>query len=165
MLSHTLLLEACLLSTIVYRISVLLRAIVAEVPVGTTLGLFWLLCALISGRCLRSPGAVFPALADGGMPAEAVRRSGAALAYGRWAIQTLVSVWQQVVQREGRWQAARDAGFRLVVCDLVGFFRPRLCGCVGTHDHSGADTALLYCCGCCFLKSPCQRGRCGKKRR
>lgn len=130
------------MSTIVYRISVLLSAILAEVPVGTNLGLFWLLWALISGRFLLSRGAVFPALADGGMPAEAVRRSGAALAYGCWAIQTLVQAWQRVVQREGRWQAASYEGFRPVACDLVGFFRPRLSGCVGKHYHSGADKAL-----------------------
>ena len=56
------------MSTIVYRISVLLSAILAAVPVGTNLGLFWLLWALISGRFLLSRGAVFPALADGGIP-------------------------------------------------------------------------------------------------
>ena len=111
------------MSTIVYRISVLLGAILADVPVGTNLGLFWLLWALISGRFLLSRGAVFPALADGGLPADAVRRSGAALAYGRWAIQPLVRAWHQVVQQEGRWRAHRYEGFRPVACDLVGFFR------------------------------------------
>jgi hypothetical protein len=130
------------MSTIVYRISVLLGAIVADVPVGTNLGLFWLLWALISGRFLLSRGAVFPALADGGLPADAVRRSGAALAYGRWAIQTLVRAWHQVVQQEGRWHAHSYEGFRPVACDLVGFFRPRLSGCLGKHYQSGADKAL-----------------------
>lgn len=71
-----------------------------------------------------------------------MRRSGAALAYGRWAIQSLVKVWQQVVQQEGRWRAHRYEGFRPVGCDLVGFFRPHLRGCVGKHYHSGADKAL-----------------------
>src|SRR5881409_2499165 len=130
------------MSTIVYRISVLLGVILADVPVGTNLGLFWLLWALISGRFLLSRGAVFPALADGGLPADAVRRSGAALTYGRWAIQTLVRAWHQVVQQEGRWHAHRYEGFRPVVCDLVGFFRPRLSGCLGKHYQSGADKAL-----------------------
>jgi hypothetical protein len=130
------------MSTIVYRIAVLLGAILADVPVGTNLGLFWLLWALLSGRFLVSRGAVFPALADGGLPADAVRRSGAALAYGRWAIQTLVSAWQQIVQQEGQWHAHRYEGFRPVACDLVGFFRPRLRGCVGKHYQSGADKAL-----------------------
>src|SRR6266702_1672057 len=130
------------MSTIVYRISVLLGLILAEVPVGTNLGLFWLLWALLSGRFLLSRGAVFPALADGGLPADAVRRSGAALAYGRWAIQTLVRAWHQVVEQEGRWQAHGYEGFRPVACDLVGFFRPRLSGCLGKHYQSGADKAL-----------------------
>src|SRR6266705_3833460 len=130
------------MSTIVYRISVLLGAILADVPIGTNLGLFWLLWALISGRFLLSRGAVFPALADGGLPADAVRRSGAALAYGRWAIQPLVNAWQQLVQQEGRWHAHRYEGFRPVACDLVGFFRPRLSDCLGKHSPSGADKAL-----------------------
>lgn len=130
------------MSMIVYRISVLLGAILADVPVGTNLGLFWLLWALVSGRFLLSRGAVFPALADRGLSAAAVRRSGAALAYGRWAIQPLVRAWQQVVQQEGRWRAHSYEGFRPVACDLVGFFRPRLSDCVGKHYHSGADKAL-----------------------
>jgi hypothetical protein len=130
------------MSTIVYRISVLLGAILIDVPVGTNLGLFWLLWALLSGRFLLSRGAVFPALADGGLPADAVRRSGAALAYGRWAIQPLVRAWQQVVQQEGQWHAHRYEGFRPVACDLVGFFRPHLSGCVGKHYRSRADKAL-----------------------
>jgi len=121
------------MSTIVYRISVLLGVILAEVPVGTNLGLFWLLWALISGRFLLSRGAVFPALADLGLPADAVRRSGAALAYGRWVIETLVRAWYQVVQQEDRWHAHGYEGFRPVACDLVGFFRPRLSGCLGKH--------------------------------
>ena len=130
------------MSTIVYRISVLLGAILTDVPVGTNLGLFWLLWALISGRFLLSRGAVFPALADGGLPADAVRRSGAALAYGRWAIEPLVRAWQHMVQQEGRWHAHGYEGFRPVACDLVGFFRPRLSGCVGKHYQSEADKAL-----------------------
>jgi hypothetical protein len=71
-----------------------------------------------------------------------VRRSGAALAYGRWAVQPLVRAWQQVVEQEGRWRAHRYEGFRPVACDLVGFFRPHLSGCVGKHYQSGAAKAL-----------------------
>ena len=130
------------MSTIVYRISVLLGVLLAEVPVGTNLGLFWLFWTLLSGRFLLSRGAVFPALADGGLSADAVRRAGAALAYGRWTIQPLVMAWQQVVQQEDRWHAHRDEEFCPVACDLVGFFRPRLSGCLGKHDQSGADKAL-----------------------
>jgi len=130
------------MSTIVYRISVLLGAIWADVPIGTHLGLFWLLWSLISGRLLLSRGAVFPALADGGLAADAVRRSGAALAYGRWAIQLLGRAWHQVGQQEGRWPAHGYEGFRPVACDLVGFFRPQLSDCLSQHYQSGADKAL-----------------------
>lgn len=130
------------MSTIVDRLSVLLGAILADVPVGTHLGWFWLLWARLSGRFLLSRGAVFPALADGGLPADAVRRSGAALAEGRWAIQTLVRAWHQVVEQEGRWQAHGSDGCRPVAWDVVGGFRPRRSGGLGQHEQSGADKAL-----------------------
>src|SRR5262249_26365259 len=130
------------MSTIVYRISVLLGAILADVPVGTNLGLFWLLWALISGRFLLSRGAVFPALADGGLPADAVRRSGAALAYGRWAIPTIVRARQKMVQQEGRWHDHRYGGFLRGPEDIVGFFGPHYSVCVSKHYQSGADKAL-----------------------
>jgi len=128
--------------TIVYRISVLLGVILTEVPVGTNLALFWLLWALISGRFLLSRGAVFPALADLGLPADAVRRSGAALTYGCWTVQALLEAWHTRVQQEGRWHAHAYEGFRPVACDLVGFFRPHLHGCREKHYQSGADKAL-----------------------
>ena len=89
------------MSLIVYRKSVLLGALVAEGPVGTNLALFGLLWALISGRFLLSRGAVFQALADLGLPADAVRRSSAALTYGRWTVQSLLDAWNQRVQQEG----------------------------------------------------------------
>src|SRR5919204_4500834 len=121
------------MSTLVYRLAVVLGVLLAAVPGGTHLGLFWLLWARLSGRCRLSRGAVFPALADGGLPADAVRRYGAARAYGRWALEPRVRAWPQVVQQDGRWPAQRDAGCRPVAWDLVGLCRPPLRGCVGKH--------------------------------
>ena len=103
-------------------------------------GVVWRRWALISGRCLLSRGAVFPAPADGGLPAQAVRRSGAALAHGHWAIQPLIQAWHQVVQQEGDWQA-HGRRFSPVACDLVGFFR-RGQRVLRKHDQSEADKAL-----------------------
>jgi hypothetical protein len=131
------------MSTLVYRISVLLEAIGVDVPVGTHLGRFWRLWALLSGRFLRRRGAVFPALADEGLSAEAVRRSRAALASGRWAMEALGRAWHRLGEQADQWPAHRYAGGRPVACDLVGFFRPGLRGCVGKPYHSGADTARL----------------------
>ena len=67
------------MSEIVYRICALLGRILADVPVGTNLGLFALFFALLSGRFLPARGAVFTALADLGLSEEAVRRAAAAL--------------------------------------------------------------------------------------
>src|SRR5262245_14680150 len=129
------------MSSIVYRISVVVGGLLAEVPVGTNLALFWLLWALISGRLLLSRGAVLPALAALGLPADAVRRSSAALTYGCWIIQALLRAWHNKVRQEGRWHAHTYEGFRPVVCDVVGFFRPQLRGCMGKHYQSGANKA------------------------
>ena len=66
------------MSPLVYRIGLLLQQLLVQVPVGTNLALYYLLWSLASGRFLLSRGALFPALADLGLPPEAVRRSGAA---------------------------------------------------------------------------------------
>lgn len=79
-----------------------------------------------------------------GLPADAVRRSGAALAYGCWTVRPLLRAWQHRVHQEGRWHAHRYEGFCPVACGVVGFFRPRLQGCL---------TASITSLG---LTKPCQ---------
>jgi hypothetical protein len=130
------------MSPIVSRISVLLGGLLAEVPVGTKLALCWLLWALLAGRFWLRRGAVCPALADLGLPADAVRRSSAALTDGRWPVQARLGSWQHRGQQEGRGPAQVYEGFRPVVCNGVGGFRPQLGGWGGTHDQSGAKDAL-----------------------
>jgi len=53
------------MSTIVYRISVLLSAILANVPVGTNLGLFWLLLCQQQCQALSHRQRPDPAVAEG----------------------------------------------------------------------------------------------------
>ena len=130
------------MSAIVYRISSVLCQVLARVPKGTNLGLLHLLFALVSGRFLSARGAVFPALAALGLPNAAVRRSEAALAYGRFACADLLPTWQQVVCQEGEWKAVAHEGIRPVPCDLTAFFRPHLAGLAGKHYQSGAGKAL-----------------------
>jgi hypothetical protein len=72
------------MSDICYEIVALLCPILTSVPVETNLGLVHLFWALLSGRFLTYRGAIFPSLADLGLPEEAVRRSEAALAQGQW---------------------------------------------------------------------------------
>lgn len=130
------------MSSILYRINGFLSHVVACVPVGTNLGLFHLLWMLLSGRLLQSRGAVIPGLADFGLSAAAVRRAWAALAYGRWRTAQLLAAWQRVIQDDGHWHAHRHGGYRPVACDLVGFWRPRLQGCVTKHYCAQAGKAL-----------------------
>src|SRR6266487_314208 len=92
---NTLLTEGThLMSSILYRINNVLSCVVADVPLGTNLGLFHLLWTLLSGRLLQSRDAVIPALAEFGLGAAAVRRAWAALAYGRWGTAQLLAAWQ-----------------------------------------------------------------------
>jgi hypothetical protein len=130
------------MSEIVYRICALLGQVLQPVPVGTNLGLFALLWALLSGRFLLSRGAVFPALSDLGLTPEAVRRSGAALGYGRFVPGELWEAWHKQVQQEGSFTAHQYEGYSPVACDLTGFFRPRLAGCTSKHYRAEAGKAL-----------------------
>jgi len=130
------------MSSILYRINHFLSCVVADVPLGTNLGLFHLLWTLLSGRLLQRRGAVIPALADFGRGAAAVRRAWAALAYGRWSIAPLLAAWQRVVRDDSQWQAHRHGGYCPVACDLVGFWRPRLQGGPTKHYCAQAGKAL-----------------------
>jgi hypothetical protein len=130
------------MSATVYRISTMLSSVLQEVPVGTNLALFHLLWTLLSGRLLTSRGAVVPALADFGLPAPAVRRAWAALAYGDWECHALLARWHALVLAAGQWQPRCHGGYRPVAADLVGFFRPRLRDCPSTHYSSQAGKAL-----------------------
>ena len=130
------------MSSIIYRINSVLSRLVADIPIGTNLGLFHLLWMLLSGRLLWSRGAVIPGLADLGLAEDAVRRCWAALAYGKWHAPQLLKAWEQLVEEEASFQAHQYGSYRPVACDLVGFFRPRLRGCATKHYSSPAGKAL-----------------------
>jgi len=130
------------MSSIVYRIQTLLAKILAQVPVGTNLGLCHLFLTILSGRLLTSRGALFPALTDFGLEPQALRRAEAALCYGHFQTDTLVANWQNAVLEEGRFQPHQFEKVQPVACDLIGFFRPQLQAALGKHYHALADKAL-----------------------
>lgn len=130
------------MSSIVYRIQEFLSRVVEGVGVGTNLNLVYLLWMMMSGRMLESRGAVIPGLSAFGLPADAVRRSEAALAYGDWKIERLVENFRKQMEEERRWEAHTHGGFRPVAADLVGFYRPKLKGCATKHYSSAAGKAL-----------------------
>ena len=130
------------MSAIVYRIQILLEKILKDVYVGTNLGLSHLFLTFLSGRLLTSRGALFPALADFGLDAQAVRRAQAALCYGHFPGDTLVTNWKQAVVEEGHFLPHEVERVQPVACDMIGFFRPQLQAPLGKHYQSQADKAL-----------------------
>jgi hypothetical protein len=49
---------------------------------------------------------------------------------------------RQQIQREKHWQQRNIAGYHPLVIDWVGFFRPRLFGCLSKHYDSRAGYSL-----------------------
>jgi hypothetical protein len=127
---------------LVYRITEVLSAIVLDLPLGTNLGLFYILWTLLSGRLLPSRGALIPALAATGLAPAVVRRAWAAFAAGAWDVSQLMAALQALVRQEGRWHARHCGGYRVVAVDTTGFFRPRLKDCATKHYLSQAGEAL-----------------------
>lgn len=129
------------MSPIVYRITTLLYSVVCSLPIGTNQGVFLLLWTFLAGHLLATRGAIIPALDAFGLPEEGVRRSWASLTYGCWKIQSLLDAWRKLVLAEGHWQPHRYGGYRVVACDLIGFFRPKLQHCATKHYDSLAGKA------------------------
>src|SRR5258706_9486726 len=130
------------MSALVYRITEVLSAIVLDLPVGTNLGMFYILWTLLSGRLLPSRGALIPALAATGLEPAVVRRAWAAFASGAWDVSQLIAALQALVRQEGRWHAQHCGGYRVVAVDTTAFFRPRLKDCATKHYLSQAGEAL-----------------------
>lgn len=130
------------MSAPVYRIHQLLSCLLEGVRVGTNRNLFLLLWTLMSGRFLSSRGGVFPALADFGLPEEAVRRAEATLNTGHWEIGLLLTNFERQIAEEGVFQAHRYGGYTPVAGDFTGFYRPCLSGCPTKHYCAEAGQAL-----------------------
>jgi hypothetical protein len=126
----------------VYRVIVVLCAVVCGSPIGTNLGLLHLLWMLVSGRLLGTRGAVIPGLSATGLSEPAVRRAWAALGQGNWTSGGLLTRWRRHVEQAGVWQAHEYEGCRPVAVDVTGFWRPRLQGCATSHYHGPAGKAL-----------------------
>ncbi|MCP4360167.1 MAG: hypothetical protein GY796_19340 [Chloroflexi bacterium] len=104
----------------------LLEEVVNEVPVGTNLGLIYLMWAMMSGAFLKSRGAIFTALLALSLTDQQIRRSWSALRYGVWNIDELIAKWNGLVVREGKWKTHSYEGYTPIAGDLIIFWRPRL---------------------------------------
>jgi hypothetical protein len=116
--------------------------VVQVVPVGTNVGLVQMMWAMCNGSFLKSRGAVHGALAASEFKEEEIRRSWAALAYGSWRIEELLTSWGQQVASSNQWRVRRYEGYRVKSVDMTAFWRPRLVGEVSKQYHSVAQKAL-----------------------
>lgn len=118
--------------------------LVACLPIGTSLGIVHLLWAVLSGGLLPSRGAVFPALSQTGFSGTPARQAEAALRVGKWSVSRLLVRFGWLVHRERHAKPVviGRLGYRPLLIDWVGFYRPRLHDCEGKHYSSEAGKSL-----------------------
>jgi hypothetical protein len=116
--------------------------ILQDVPIGTNLGIARLMWSMVNGSFLRSRGAVHSGLSENGLERQAIQESWAALRYGRWQINELLSNWQNYVTGQQNWQAQRYERYRVKSVDITAFWRPHLSGQVSEHYHALAQRTL-----------------------
>lgn len=116
--------------------------IVQVVPIGTNISLVRMLWAMVNGSFLSSRGAIHSALLASGFGDNEIRRSWAAMRYGSWSIDELLSCWQMHVAATNEWRVRRYGGYRVKSVDITGFFRARLQGQVSKHYDGLAHHAL-----------------------
>lgn len=119
-----------------------LELIVQGVPIGTNLGLLYILWAMLNGSFLSSRGAVFPALQESGFNEGQMRRSWSAMRKGSWTIEKLIAVFRSHVLSEEKWVEHRYEGYRPLSVDWTAFWRPQLKGWAGRMYHGLARRAL-----------------------
>lgn len=119
-----------------------LQVVLQGVPVGTNLALFQLLWSMLNGSFLISRGAIFPAMKASGFDNKEIRRSWAAMRYGIWRIDDLITAWRSYIQSQGDWQSREYEGYRPIAADITTFWRFHLKGMVGKY-FNGLGNKLL----------------------
>ena len=111
------------------------------VTVGTNIALLHLLWSMLNGSFLLGRGAIFPSLQLSGFSEDESRRSWAAMRYGVWRIDELVSSWRDYVQDEKKWKPNSYEGYRPIAIDNTIFWRPKLKGWAGKYFNGIANRA------------------------
>lgn len=119
-----------------------MEELVKNLPIGTNLGLYNFIWMLLRGELLASRGAVFPALSALGLEKDEVRRSWAAMRYGKWDPKTLFTTWRKHVKSEEKWTPVAYGGYKVKAIDLTAYWRLRLQIAQSKHYDSNAGKAL-----------------------
>ena len=130
------------MSSILYRINSVLSRMVAGVPIGTNLGLFYLLWMLLSGRLLQSRGPSSQVSPNSGWLRRPFGAAGPLWRMASGKPSSCCGPGSNSSGRRASFHAHQYGHYRPVACDLVGFFRPRLQDCPTKHYSSPAGKAL-----------------------
>jgi hypothetical protein len=115
---------------------------VHTLPVGTNLGLLYLLYMMVCGSLLVSRGTIIPGLHHLRFSDRAIRRAWQALRRGGWTIGQMLTNWEATVIKERRWQVRYHGGYCALPVDTTGFWHPRLKNCPTKHYDHQAGKAL-----------------------
>lgn len=128
--------------SVVYQTALLICQLCRTLPIGTNLGIVYLLWAIITGKLLNSRGSLFPALLDAGFTDRQARQSEASLREGRFEIDRIIQEHNKFIKLHNKAEIITINGHTPLLLDWVGFYRPNLKGCTTKHFQSTAGKAL-----------------------
>ena len=126
----------------VYQTALLICQLCHTLPIGTNLGIVYLLWTIITGKLLNSRGSLFPALKEAGFTDKQARQSEASLREGKFNIDRLVYEHNKIIKSHDKSKQISINGHTPLLLDWVGFYRPDLKGCTSKHFQSAAGKAL-----------------------
>ena len=126
----------------VYQTALLICQLCHTLPIGTNLGIVYLLWTIITGKLLNSRGSLFPALKEAGFTDKQARQSEASLREGKYKIEKLLDENRKIIKRHNKSTPISINGHTPLLLDWVGFYRPNLKGCTSKHFQSTAGKAL-----------------------
>lgn len=128
--------------SVVYQTALTICQLCRTLPIGTNLGIVYLLWAIITGKLLNSRGSLFPALLDAGFTDRQARQSEASLREGKFEIDRIIREHNKIIKLHKKAEKIIINEHTPLLLDWVGFYRPNLKGCVTKHFQSAAGKAL-----------------------
>ena len=84
--------------SIVYQTALLICQLCKTLPIGTNLGIVYLLWTIITGKLLNSRGSLFPALLEAGFTDRQARQSEASLREGKFEIDRIIQEHNKIIK-------------------------------------------------------------------
>ena len=128
--------------SVVYQTALLICQLCQTLPIGTNLGIVYLLWTIITGKLLNSRGSLFPALLEAGFTDRQARQSEASLREGKFEIDRIIQEHNKIIKLHKKVEKITINEHTPLLLDWVGFYRPNLKGCVTKHFQSTAGKAL-----------------------